>query len=407
MAEETTEPLVNKCPTGSIQSFPLGLGLSPNETTYALVADAIPPMDFIWATERSVIDPGGRSQTLLYWRNTKYTNYSTQLVAPTHNGWLVANKSNNRADFIMIFQTNSDTVSYRYIVLVIPLIEIDPSSTAAPEYLQRLQDPSRTGDYSLRTMFPEDSRAMFAYYTTCLKGYSDMASPEMVSVFVSVTGINVPGQILRDIKSARYGGSNNYPTFTPPFNTRLSTTQQTVGSSGMAFTDYIYSTTQLLNFQQAGREYVDASKAIREDTLDSYQCVPLDPDRNIEDGKIKVDLDTGEVLSDVIAERAAVRAADSTQGSMDPGRLEKYMGTAIGIVLAIIFFSIILYFMWNLLQKATGFSTLDGIAVPAAAVGVGAASAGISESWAQSLPKYVLLILVGGFGGFLIGAMLS
>jgi hypothetical protein len=146
---------------------------------------------------------------------------------------------------------------------------------------------------------------------------------------------------------------------------------------------------------------------VREDGLDSYKCVPLDPDKNIQDGKIKVDLETGEVLSDVVAERAAVRAADSVKGSMEPGRLEKYMGSAVGIILAVVFFSLILYMGWSWLRSATGYAALDGMVVPAAVAGVGAASAGVSESWAQNLPKYGLLMLLAGFGGFIIGAMLS
>jgi hypothetical protein len=234
-----------------------------------------------------------------------------------------------------------------------------------------------------------------------------MKTPEYVTVFLSVAGLDVPSELLTSIKRERY--AQVYPTFAAPFMTRINTAQTSVssGTTGKPFIQYIQTTDQLLNYTNAGKQYVDASKLIREDDLDAYQCVPLDPDRNIQDGKIKVDLETGEVLSDVIAEREAVRAADSTKGSMEPGRLEKYMGTAIGIVLAVIFFSLILYFIWNWIRHATGYTALDGIAVPAAAVGVGAASAGISESWAQSIPKYGLLILVGGFGGFLIGAMLS
>ncbi len=401
-----TETLVNRCPATSIQSFPLGCESRPTEQQYETVYDpSISPLDFTWATEQVDLI-NNTSKTFIHWRNNKYTNVSVQITRNQHSGWLTdpTRATQNTADFVMVFQSASDVISYRYIVLIVPLISITQSPTGAPRFLLHLQDPSRTEKYTLRTMFPEESTTMFANYTTCLRGYSSMKTPEYVTVFLSVEGLEVSSELMGQIKSSR--NVQNFPTFAAPFMTRIdatTTTSVTAGTTGKPFIQYIQTTDQLLNYTNAGKQYVDASRIVREDSLDAYQCVPLDPDQNIQDGKIKVDLETGEVLSDVIAERAAVRAADSTKGSMEPGRLEKYMGTAIGIVLAVIFFSLIVYFLWNWIRTATG-----NAAVPAVtALGVGAASAGISESWAQSIPKYGLLILVGGFGGFLIGAMLS
>jgi hypothetical protein len=363
-------------------------------------------MDFTWATERG--EAKSQTATFIHWNGNKYTNVSCQLTQPTHQKWiLTTTRSNNMADFIMTFQTGRDVVSYKYILLIIPLIGTAEVSVAnTPEYLRRTAEPTREGDYTIRSMFPPSPTAMFANYATCLSGYAASKAPEMVSVFLAVEGLRVSSDVLNAIKGKTT--AQNFLPFIAPFDTRLTKPIQTIGTKEMPFQDFIQVTNQLLNYEHAGKQYKDINRLTREDTLDSYQCVPLDPDRNIQDGKITVDLESGEVLSDVIAEREALRAADATKGSMEPGRLEKYMGSAIGIVLAVIFFSIILYFAWNWLRTATGYSALDGMAVPAAAVtGVGAASAGLSESWAQSLPKYGLLILVGGFGGFLIGAMLS
>lgn len=405
-AAATTEVLENRCPPNSIVSFPLDITFRPTDVQYNSVLESIPIMDFTWATEKGVVEE--KSMTFLHWKGNKYTNVATQLVGPTHMKWLLteSNPANNVADFIMTFQTNADTVSYRYIVLIVPLIRSEISATKSPPYLQTFADPARVGDYTLRTMFPQSPTALFANYTTCLRGYSALKTPEMVSIFLAVGGLPVSSDLMDSIRTSRF--PQKFPAFTPPFMTRLSPDEkQTVGTKTTSFQDFVQSTNQFLNYENAAKQYKDVSRLVREDGLDSYKCVPLDPDKNIQDGKIKVDLETGEVLSDVVAERAAVRAADSVKGSMEPGRLEKYMGSAVGIVLAVIFFSLILYMGWSWLRSATGYAALDGMVVPAAVAGVGAASAGVSESWAQNLPKYGLLMLLAGFGGFIIGAMLS
>ena len=228
-----------------------------------------------------------------------------------------------------------------------------------------------------------------------------MKTPEMVSMFLAVGGISVSSDLMDSIRTSRF--PQKFPAFTPPFMTRLSPDEkQTVGTKTTPFQDFVQSTNQFLNYANAAKQYKDVTKLVREDSLDSYQCVPLDPDKNIQDGKIKVDLETGEVLSDVVAERAAVRAADSVKGSMEPGRLEKYMGSAIGVVLAVILFSLIIYMAYSWFS---GRSQAAAATVGTAVAGVAAATG--EGSWAQSLPKYGLLVLVAGFGGFVIGAMLS
>lgn len=404
-AAATDQVLENRCPPNSIVSFPLDITFRPTDVQYNSVLESIPIMDFTWATEKGVIEE--KSLTYLHWKGNKYTNVSAQLVGPTHMKWLLteANPANNVADFIMTFQTNADTVSYRYIVVIVPLIRSEVPATSAPPYLQTFADPSRTQEYTLRTMFPASSTAVFANYTTCLRGYSAMKTPEMVSVFLAVGGIPVSSDLMDTIRTSRF--PQKFPAFTPPFMTRLSPDEkQTVGTKTTPFQDFVQSTNQFLNYANAAKQYKDVSKLVREDSLDSYQCVPLDPDKNIQDGKIKVDLETGEVLSDVVAERAAVRAADSVKGSMEPGRLEKYMGSAIGIVLAIILFSLIIYmaYSWFSGRGVTSAATASA-AVGTAVAGVATATA--DDTWAQSLPKYGLLVLVAGFGGFVIGAMLS
>jgi hypothetical protein len=165
----------------------------------------------------------------------------------------------------------------------------------------------------------------------------------------------------------------------------------------------------LLDYAAASSRYRNIGTIQREDSLDSYKCVPLDPDKNIEDGKIRVNADTGELLTDVVKEREIVRAADSTKGGMEPGRLEKYLGTALGVILAVILFGSIGYFVYTLFIS-TGSSKvlpISGAAAAAAAAATVAPGPPTEESWVQKIPMYGLLTLIAGFIGFIIGAMLS
>jgi hypothetical protein len=73
---------------------------------------------------------------------------------------------------------------------------------------------------------------------------------------------------------------------------------------------------------------------------------------------------------------------------MDPGRLEKYMGTAIGIVLSIVLFWIIIQFAAMMfIDQEPG---LDE-----------------GSSWLTSLPTYGVIILIAGFVGFIVGTMIN
>jgi hypothetical protein len=119
---------------------------------------------------------------------------------------------------------------------------------------------------------------------------------------------------------------------------------------------------------------------------------PIDPDAAIVDGKLNVDLKSGEVLTNVLSERDKIRAANSVTSSMEPGRLEKYMSSALGIVLSIVLFSTILYTI--LVQTGWFFSAEDAETVAQNNMFIG-------------ILRYFVLTLLAGFIGFVIGTMIS
>jgi len=147
-------------------------------------------------------------------------------------------------------------------------------------------------------------------------------------------------------------------------------------------------TNQLLNYAGFKQLYPAIDTNIRQDDTSAYQCVPIDPDKAVVDGQLHVDLTSGQVLTDVLDAREKVREAAGTPSGMDPGRFEKYMGSALGILLSIILFGSLLYAAIILFVEA-------GVDSPEA------------PSWIINIPTYMFLTLIAGFIGFIVGSMLS
>jgi uncharacterized membrane protein YjfL (UPF0719 family) len=192
------------------------------------------------------------------------------------------------------------------------------------------------------------------------------------------------------------GRSDTFGIYNTPFTNRL-----TGGSGSRAsgappgsrpgfiqniadFSNKVQTTTQLLNYAGFKALYPSVDTNIRQDDTSAYQCVPIDPDSAIVDGKINVDLKSGEVLSDVLDKRNHLRSANAVSAGMSPGRVEKYLGTALGIVLLIILFFTL---PWLVMVISTGNNNEEN------------AYAGLTYN--------ILIALIMGFVGFIIGAMLN
>jgi hypothetical protein len=148
------------------------------------------------------------------------------------------------------------------------------------------------------------------------------------------------------------------------------------------------STTQLLNFKDFKALYPTIDTNLRQDDTSAYQCVAIDPDSALVDGKLSVDIKSGEVLTDVLEKRDQLRAENNVTVSMDAGRLEKYMGTALGIILSVLLFGMIFHFAMILFLEA-------GI------------DANVHNHWTLYIPRYGIMLLITGFIGFVIGVMLN
>lgn len=386
------------CSPAAITSFPLKKLITATDVLYGSVEEPI-TMDIKWAsrstppifTEYGITDEvgaGNTNLTTLRFLNNTYTITSVQIIAASHTSWILplSAQAQNSEDIVMTFSTTSTTTTYNFLTFVIPLLR----SAGNPSYLKGLSDPNSQGPFSLQSCFPTNPRAQFAYYATCLAGYSGSASTQNMYVFLSIDGISVaPTLITTILENAEI---QKFGSYRPPFVSRLTNNATTIRTAG-DFTNYVLTTTQLLNYNSFKQLYPAIDTGQRTDNTDAYKCVPLDPDASIKNGQLTVDIQKGTVLTKVLEDRDALRASQSTKASMDPGRIEKYLGSALGIFLSIIVFGSILYFavIWGV--GATG-STASG-------------ATSTSPSWLSQIPAYGFAVLIAGFLGFIIGAMLS
>jgi hypothetical protein len=392
----------------SITSFPLELNAIPSETLYDSVDEPI-TMNFQWAARSispkfisggGVIDEasgsGATNLSTLQFNNTTYTIYSVQIASASHSNWIIpiTLKNKNSEDMIITFYNANTTLPYNYIIVVLPILRNGTAATD-PMYLQGLASQQTQGTFNLSSCLPS-AKSQFAYYATCLDGYTEYKNPENIYVFVAVNGISISASLMSTIQKLM-PGTQNFPPVSLPFLTHFARKITSIGAN--EFTKYILSTRHLLDYAGISRIYKDLTINERTDPTSAYKCVPLDPDTDVVDGQIKVDLESSQILSDVLAERDAVRAASSPIQLTPAGktRLQTYIGSALGICCAVLIFSILLYFAITWVSSG-----------PVIPPGGTAASVGTKTStWDQQLPLYGLMTVVAGLIGFTIGAMVS
>jgi hypothetical protein len=229
-----------------------------------------------------------------------------------------------------------------------------------------------------------------------LAGYSGNAATQNMYVFVATNGLQVSSTLMANIMALT--GTGSFGTYAPPFTSRLSSVTKTISDSD--FTNYVMSTDQLLNYAGFSQMYPSIDTGLREDNVSAYQCVAIDPDTAIHDGKLQVDIDSGEVLTDVMAKRAALRASHNVTSSTGPSRLNTYFGSALGIILIIMFSGSVLYGIFSIVMMQLGEEVEDG-------------EGGIEIienpifTMVKQFTSYIVAALIAGFLGIIIGLMLN
>jgi len=405
--------------------------ITVTDNLYQSVDDNI-SIDFQWAT--SSISPsfaaaggmindtsssgGSFSMSTLTLKGAKYNQYSVQIAQATHKGWIlpVSSQTNNQEDIIIIFSSDDSSAEYTYIILVIPILR-DGTTTSDPSYLTALNSGDSAAistPISLSSCLPKNPNSVFANYASCIDGYTGHQSSQNIYVFVSTEGIHVSESRMNFLAGT---GRSRFQGVTLPFTTNTNTASAKPIDNA-TFSKYVLTTNELLNYRSRISYAKGLEDSSRTDPQDSYKCVPLDPDKDIQNGQINIDVNSGRILSEVLAERAAVRSASEGTPSLGKGtnRVQKYISSALGILCAVIIFGLLLTFlipglytggsMFVALVQSTQAARASAAAT-ATATATDFTSTGSTSSWLQQLPVYGIMIIVSLLLGFTGGAMLT
>jgi len=307
----------------------------------------------------SIPEPGGgdgpppgpnlsATTSTLVLNNNNYTLYSVQIAAATHNQWLPSNKAANTEDIIIIFQNVNNKAKIAYTIFVIPIIR--DASTQNP-YLSALNTGNLlagTTSISINDVMPQTGQ--YVYYITCLNGYSELSPSQDVCTFISVNGLNVRSDIMTGILSkVSATAPTKFPNVLLPYTARLSPNIKTMIEKDDLST-YVVSTTNLFTTQESQLGSLRAPLVERIST-EAVKCSVINPDTDIDgNGMILADINTGDILKNVMDQRNGVKAAainpegKSIKDSINKKRTVENIFTGVfTFILVVILIGIILY----------------------------------------------------------------
>ena len=331
------------CPDTGLKDFPVKLGFQPTTLLNRGLPNTDLMLDISWGTksttpvfnnlmlEEGDINHTGGSTTLRL-QNNAYSLRSIQICKPLHDSFLTSNKNSCKAEIVMAFSSGSTG----YVLVCIPIVV---GSTESPSlYLEALRQQKLPGrPISLNTLLPKD--LSYVSYSTCLnQTQSNQSTTKNVSVIVFSAGLTYLENSLTDIK--RLTNQSIFPDVVLPDNLIAK-------SNGDFYT--IPSDTEYrskINYGLYAINLQEVSRGRRTDSTDAYKCVPLLPDQNVKDGRIIVDTEKGELLSQVLKERSADINLDK-QSMLTPATVEQTIAIVIGVFIGLFVLTIIAYFIYR------------------------------------------------------------
>jgi len=181
------------------------------------------------------------------------------------------------------------------------------------------------------------------------------------------------------------GAATEFPTPTLPYIATTSGINTLVNNT--EFTTYVNTTRHLLNYSNVASIFKDMGIVSRTDPTSAYTCSQLNPDTDIgPDGTLEVDLTSGMLLSDVLAEREAIQTAHApTATNAMTEKANTVLYTLLGIAASI---CVIFVLVYGVLQT---FSPGTILTLPA---------------WVQSIPAYGVMLILAILLGFFLGALI-
>lgn len=322
------------------------------------------------------------STTTLRFQGNSYTLFSAQLSSPIHPDFLRgAEKPLIKAELLLIFKTASD-IAEKYVFFCIPVLQ---TATASPNvYLNAiLNDRLPGGPISLSTLIPPSREQDFFSYSTCLSqvtGQQTIATQVRVLFFYKgIRHPNVDG-LLRKFRRPLAA----FPKYTLPDQLRAST----MPSPFLLDNETVFG--RFLRSGNLDANLYGGAGTFREDTTSAYKCVPLNPDTQVTDGKIKVDTSRGTLLSKVLNDRSADLNADLEKKGMDADDMERMIAIALGITIGLLVLMIAAYFISRVTASPGSYAPGPVVVIPA---------------WIKNITPTMFISAFVGILGFVIGGL--
>ncbi len=343
------------CSPFGIRDFPIINSVPVTPSLNAMIYEEI-PLDIQWgpkATEPSFIYDGDKanlgyleyftsstSTTTLRLNGNSFNLISVQISTPNHSTLLPQDKQKDCSGEIVMAFKATNNISESYLFLCVPILTRSTSSPSV--YLEALRLGRLDGKpTSLLSVLPSDKH--YISYSTCLQRRDKTGTfAKQARVFVFTEGLLYPAVNFAEIVKK---STNTNPRYLPSvaLPDGLMDKSQAILFSITTEADY----KSLLRYSQYYSQGQPDSSQYREDNLDSYKCVPLEPSRNIKDGKIIVDTDSGELLSQVVKEEETGKV---TKGSrISPATIEKLIALGVAFVFVSFILLVLAYIVTNMI----------------------------------------------------------
>jgi hypothetical protein len=341
------------CSPFGIRDFPILNSVPVTPTLNASIYEEI-PLDIQWgpkATEPSFIYDGtyadmgfteyfssDPSTTTLRLNGNSFNLLSVQICAPKHTSLLPEDKQRDCSGEIILSFRAQNKISESYLLLCIPILT--RSTTSPSIYLEALRTGRLDGKpTSLLSVVPKDQH--YISYSTCLQKQDAKGTyANQVRVFVFTEGLLYPQDAFGELvkKTKRTGAPYLHEVVLPD---GLRDKSQALLFSIATETDY----KSFLRYSQYYPQGQPDSSQYRTDELNSYKCVPLEPSKNIRDGKLVVDTESGELLSEVLKEDDTGK---SKRARITPAMIEKIIAFSIALIILTFVLLVLAYILSNM-----------------------------------------------------------
>jgi hypothetical protein len=381
----------NGCIVGAQTSFINFNIVSVNSDTLLNAPRETPNFQFKWSERQDrpqvgqtagVIDLTTEIVTSITHRQHEYYLTSIQFAQRggrgTHTPMItpITNQISNKEDIIFTF-TDSNIIynDEQHIIIIIPIIRKTSGLSIDPEYLHVMAGQSQN-PVTIESLIPNGP---YTSYTICTPRIGATGQNQNILVLVSMYGLSVLEATMATILQ-----SQTLSDYIPPPSVQFVPTGNLISLNTILYYDIVTTPPP-------------PPQPITTLNTDALKCVPLDPEKQIENGKIRIDASTGKPLDVIQADRLDTIATtlSNTSSVISPQTFVKVVSLTLGVL----FFLCIVYFVVAFCMNYFIGGSYAGSHGPVAAM-----TRSVSKF---TIPAYFTTGIFMGLTGVLVGYLLT